>query len=157
MKRILIIICAFLLIWFGVSQFTKSEAPPIAESDAEINELYDTRTPHIGDNSAVGQVLLKTNVGAYGDYTYELKTDEHPYVITVHFTQLSRPFAKIDFDRSAVLILALVDNADEVEFRYGDERYSLTNKGASTIAEKDVKELGASKDALKDFLANYHT
>lgn len=157
MKRILIILCAFLLIWFGVSQFNKSEAPPVAESDAEISDLYDARTSHIGDNSAVGQVLLKTNVGAYGDYTYELKTDERPYVITVHFKQLSRPFAKIDFDRTAVLILALVENADEVEFHYGEERYALTVKGASSIAGRNVKELGASKDALKEFLANYHS
>lgn len=156
MKRIVIIFCAFLLIWYGLFQFNKTERPPLAQSDTEISELYDTRTSYLGDNSAIGQVLLKTNVGAYGDYTYELKTDERPYVITVHFKQLSRPFAKIDFDRSAILILALVDNADEVEFRYGEERYALTRKGASRIAGKDVSDIGASKEALEDFLSKDH-
>ncbi len=152
-KRIIGILVTFCIIFGVVSYLNRSiEAPSVASPDAA-QELYSLRTPHVGDNSAVSHLLDACGFGTFGRYTFELQTAAHPYSIIIHYDKLNHPFAKIDFERPAVLLLGLVENADKVQVLYQEQRFALTTKGAGTVVGHDVKKFGQSEEALAQYLS----
>ena len=92
-------------------------------------ELYEAKTPYVGDNSAVGRLLAVLDTW-YGpsdiDYTISLQTAVEPYGLTLHFDAVTAhlPGAGEMIDRRmetlAPVLLALVGNLGQVNWAWAD-------------------------------------
>ena len=88
------------------------------------DELYALRTPYIGNNVAVGNLLQALDVGkVVGPYTIELKTGKMPYGITLHLEDYpaleeDRQRTHAFLEEAAILFAALVDNASFFNWDY---------------------------------------
>lgn len=84
----------------------------------------ETRTPYVGDASAVEKVLTALNVAEQlGPYTLSLQTSAAPYGCTLEFDAgYTSPFyLNLLTERYAWMLLALVDNLETVSWTYPDE------------------------------------
>lgn len=126
------------------------DAGPTERADT----LWAARTAYTGDNSRVSALVAAAGFGPAGDYTVALRTATPPYAATVAFQTLDKPFADVDFQRSATLVLGLVGNLDQVDVTYQGSRYALTATEASRRLGYDVKSLGADRQRLETYLAS---
>lgn len=92
-------------------------------------ELYQSKTPYVGDASALNEIARLTNMQPhFGDYLNSLHTSSHPYRWTFEFLDygqkgvISRSPDTFDkwMARYAMQLLALVDNLEEVGWNYTD-------------------------------------
>lgn len=83
-------------------------------------DLFDSRTPYIGNNSEVIQLLHRLRVGLITPFSVELATDQLPYGLTIlaegEFSDGDEPTAQ--FKTMSELILSLIDNCDYVTWEY---------------------------------------
>jgi len=84
-------------------------------------KIYNKRTPYVGDNAAVIDILDILGAGEYGIFTVELTTDKGPYGITLHYDADSLNLQYIyawatRAQRVAYLTLGLVENAEWVKW-----------------------------------------
>lgn len=114
--------------------------------------LWSSRTPYVGDNSRVADLVREVGPAPEGGYTLRLQTEQAPYSLDVDIPQPARPFESIDFRPQATLLLGLVANLDRVSFSSGERSYSLSAAEASTKLGYDVKQLGRDHARLVAFL-----
>lgn len=107
--------------FFFERQFSSiAKASEVGSAD----ELWKSRTKYIGDNSAVGKLigLLPVPEGLQYDH-FKLHTSEQPYDIEIVYSVPTEELKKYDtestpvidtFRKNALLLLALVDNAEGV-------------------------------------------
>ena len=83
----------------------------IAQDRAQ--DLYQYRTPYIGNASDTGAVVAALGIGqVLGDYTIELQTSTEPYGLTLRFPQVPHaPWVDLYLRQMGRLVLALIDNA----------------------------------------------
>lgn len=80
----------------------------------ECLDLLSARTPYCGDAAALGRIANILQIGNLGPYTTELQTSKEPYRWTLNFSeQISDPEKSLMI-RNEYLMLALVDNLEEV-------------------------------------------
>ena len=121
---------------------------------SEAQKLYDLQTPYIGDHTAVLHLLEAMNLySELGGYKIELQTEREPYGLTLHFDndgwsgayfQAKDPLMK----RYAVLLMALVENLDEVSWVYTNRLDEVcggtfTRAQANELIEACVEEYNA--------------
>lgn len=124
-----------------------------------IMDMYEARTPYVGDAAALGRVAEAINLSAlipdFADprieagYTTELTTGERPYRWTV---KIQGHWGNGDAGRCMLycygpLMLALVDNLDEVAWSYT----TVTSSGKTFC--QDVLTLEAADAHLRELLA----
>lgn len=86
-------------------------------------QLFEAKNPYVGDMPANMKLADLLITGAeFGTFESELETDEKPYIWTLQFTE-PMDGQRVDvFERSmpqkACLLLALIDNLDEVRWTY---------------------------------------
>ena len=82
------------------------------------DDLYQLRTPYIGNNVAVANVVGSFQLNeVLGPYTIELQTNQEPYGIILHLEQdLSSGITERYLKEVSSLILALIDNAGYVAY-----------------------------------------
>lgn len=82
--------------------------------------LYEARTPYVGDAPALGAVAEAVGLGSQWSYTTELHTSGRPYRWTVNFQEHWGDTSLDTWMRCCYgpLMLALVDNLDEVGWTY---------------------------------------
>ena len=82
------------------------------------DDLYQLRTPYIGNNVAVANVVGSFQLNeVLGPYTIELQTSQEPYGIILHLEQdLSSGITERYLKEVSSLILALIDNAGYVAY-----------------------------------------
>ncbi len=132
---------------------------------ADAQKLYDSRVRYIGDNSADSALLLAIGLpNEPGGCTMELETEEKPYVLRVVFGGTVADPAALDkaMSRKAALLLALIDNASEIQWRYcgadpasgGNASFSgsLNEGGADTLLGGDIKACGKSAEQVQALL-----
>lgn len=87
----------------------------------ECLDLLDAKTPYCGDAPALGNIAKLLQVGTrIGPYSISLQTSERPYRWTLEFETVEETTSKT-WGMSRFLgyqMLALVENLDEVCFRY---------------------------------------
>ena len=96
--------------------------------------LLACRTPYVGDAPAVGRMYSTlTLLGAQEGYTMpsctmELETSSRPFAMIHHYREELSPHARRWAQISAWLSLALVDNLEEVRWRWpeADDRMQIT-------------------------------
>lgn len=83
----------------------------IAQDRAQ--DLYQYRTPYIGNASDTGAVVAALGIAqVLGDYTIELQTTTEPYGLTLRFPQVPHaPWVDLYLRQMGRLVLALIDNA----------------------------------------------
>lgn len=126
------------LIWQDGQLFTGPEAG--------IVEMYEARTPYVGNPSALGKLAEALGLREYfPECTFSLQTTREDYRWTV---ELTNPAAYADDIMSfyAPLMLALVDNLGEVAWTYPDGE-GVLHTHVVTLAEAN---------ALLPALTEYH-
>ena len=111
-----------------------------------IARLYETKTPYLGDISALNRIAELANIRPnFGNYLNSLHTSSQPYRWTLEFTEDGWQGAigkdPHTFDtcmaRYAMQLLALVENLDEVGWTYTD-RLGEKHSGFITLEEADA-------------------
>ena len=87
-------------------------------SAGRADDLYQLRTPYVGNNVAVANVVGSFQLNeVLGPYTIELQTSQEPYGIILHLEQdLTSETARRYLEEMSSLILALIDNAGYVAY-----------------------------------------
>ena len=87
------------------------------------DDLYQLRTPYVGNNVAVANVVGSFQLNeVLGPYTIELQTSQEPYGIILHLEQdLSSGITERYLKEVSSLILALIDNAGYVAYTIPSE------------------------------------
>ena len=82
------------------------------------DDLYQLRTPYVGNNVAVANIVGSFQLNeVLGPYTIELQTSQEPYGIILHLEQdLSSGITERYLKEVSSLILALIDNAGYVAY-----------------------------------------
>ena len=129
-------------------------------------ELWNARTKYIGDNSAVGNIISLLPVP--GDIKYdhfELHTSEQPYDIEIVYSASSEVLAQYDteemiksnpFHKNALILLALIDNANGVRAVLTDEKREVGfingREWADYTVGEDVRNYAKSPEKLQELI-----
>ena len=114
-------------------------------------KLFSLRTDYIGNNSAVGNLLDALDFPQTRG-SFSLKTDAQPYGLTVNFAEDAPDL--LPYEKNAVLLLALIDNADEIAYQFPSEALIYDRTWAEEWLEipdvrvKSVEELSSLLDLL---------
>ena len=133
----------------GSLQADQGSSGEITDNAGFAQELVGKRNAFVGDASADGALLEALNISEdLGPYTFELQTEEEPYVLRILFTDKVADPAALDREmrENALLLLALIDNASEVQWQY--------TAGASSDIEGDQIEQGFSLDQANALLGS---
>ncbi len=129
-----------------------------------IKDLWDARTKYVGDNSAVGKLigLLPVPIGMQYDH-FELQTASPPYKVTLVYSVPAQSLsdyksessaASDTFRSNALFLLALIENADEIQVTLtdGSQEIEFTNgrEWADNIVEGEVTDYGKSPEKLQE-------
>ncbi len=129
-----------------------------------IKDLWDARTKYVGDNSAVGKLigLLPVPIGMQYDH-FELQTASPPYKVTIVYSVPAQSLsdyksessaASDTFRTNALFLLALIENADEIQVTLtdGSQKIEFTNgrEWADNIVEGEVTDYGKSPEKLQE-------
>lgn len=141
-----------------------STTTPIEIGSAE--ELWKARTQYIGDNSAVGKLigLLPAPEDVRYDH-FELHTSEQPYDIEIVYSASSAVLKQYDteearksnpFRKNALILLALVDNANGVRAVLTDGKREVgfinTREWADYTVSEDVRNYAESPEKLQELI-----
>lgn len=114
-------------------------------SEKELKRLFDNRQKYVGNASGVGAIIdgLDSS-GKCGKATgMELQTSSEPYGIIRRFEGKAKDESELM--RQSAVILALVDNAGYVTYKFTDGEYNYTRR---EMAEKFGASFG---NAAKDY------
>ncbi|MEY8352997.1 DUF4825 domain-containing protein [Lachnospiraceae bacterium 54-53] len=128
--------------------------------------LWNARTQYVGNNSAVGKLLGLLSVPDGAKYShFELQTGERPYGIKIVYDVSAEVLKKYDaadsriidpFQKNALLLLALVGNADQITavFTDGSGEMSFINdrEWADEIVGCDVRDYAESPEKLQELI-----
>lgn len=103
-------------------------------------ELWQSKTPYVGNPSAVGKIWALLPLREYTTKT-ALQTTEEPYSITFQIDLTTEPFLKDAIKqqlyRNAAMLIALVDNLDTVAYQISTQDTSQSWKGVITRSQAD--------------------
>ena len=122
-------------------------------------ELYALKTPYIGNQVAVGNILKALNVSeVVGPYTIELTTEKEPYGVTLHLENL--PGLETELTRTAgylhqagTLFVALVDNASFFHWDY----VTVGEDGQVQVAASSGVQPGMQKPVTQETFQMLYT
>lgn len=129
-------------------------------------DLWNARTKYVGDNSAVGRLigLLPVPLGLQYDH-FELQTATQPYKVEIVYsvpTELLEEYdtenssANNSFRANALFLLALIENADEIQATLtdGSRKVSFTNRRewADHTVDGDVRDYAQSPEKLQELI-----
>lgn len=133
---------------------------PLSQA-VDIASLHENRTQHLGDNSRVVALVDATGPEAVGELTLELHTDHRPYGLVLDFSSVA-PGVTDDVaddlmtDR-AVLLMATIDNVDEVHWQLPGRSGqgpggSLSRAEADALVGSPVAGMGTTAEELEDLV-----
>ncbi len=129
-------------------------------------ELWKGRTKYIGDNSAVGNLisLLPVPEGLRYDH-FKLRTDMRPYVLEIVYSLSTETLRHYEIEekyitdflgKNALLLLALIDNADQISATLinGNLKRGFINarEWADDIVGRDIRDYAESPEKLQELI-----
>ena len=125
--------------------------------------LYMTKTPYVGDISALDRVANALNIqSGCGPYTNRLQTSHEPYGWTLEFSNVYTQKQAAWLDETmeydlAPLMMALVDNLGEVSWTYRAQDGALQTRTVTLLQVNEalprpVKDYAASPAELQQLL-----
>lgn len=133
-------------------------------------ELYNAKTPYVGDAPALGKIVDALNLQEddVGGFSTELTTSQRPYRWTINFQSVPHRYAmcyRMSY-MDAPLMLALVENLDEVGWTFTDTK-GVNHNHVLTLEEVNARlqELAALynekngtdwpvRESVKDYAAS---
>ncbi|HHV12574.1 MAG TPA: DUF4825 domain-containing protein [Clostridiales bacterium] len=149
----------------SVQPDTKKGAAAVDDSGASelAGQLYAAKNPYIGNPSANGKLLGILGIWEQlGNFTLELETSEKPYVLRMNFDH--EVYDRDNFDngmiRYATLLLALIGNADEIQWSYtyteAGEPVLITvywdSRNLKVLGIDDIKSYGESAPKVQELI-----
>ena len=134
-----------------------------------IQDLWNARTKYVGDNSAVGKLigLLPVPMGMQYDH-FELQTSSLPYKVELVYSVPTQTLSEYDSENSAasntfrtnaLYLLALIENADEIQVTLtdGSQEIAFTSgrEWADHAVEGEVSDYGKSFEKLQELKSKY--
>lgn len=128
--------------------------------------LWNARTQYTGDNSAVGKLigLLSVPEGLHYDH-FELQTEAQTYKIEIVYSVPTDELAGYDtknssvanpFRKNALLLLALIENVDEIQATLtdGNQKVGFINgrEWADYTVAGDVRDYADSPEKLQELI-----
>jgi len=112
--------------------------------------LYSLRSPYVGNNSADSALLSAVMGKALGDYTMELFTSQEPYALQVNLKETPEypDAADSAMEKHAFVLLALIDNLDEVRWTWPESDGS-THTDSCTQQDADAALAASSTTILQ--------
>lgn len=91
-------------------------------------DLWSARTQYVGDNSAVGKIVMALSLPGNLKYDgFELFTKEHPYAVSVNLktdTETRNAYTgvlnEVPFQRNAIIMFSLIENVERIIFTLDD-------------------------------------
>lgn len=126
-------------------------------------QLYQDRNPYIGNMSANSRLAGHLDWAEHlGAATNELKTSQQPYRWTFNFVEAVPAAGEerflVTLENYACVLLALVDNCDEIGWCYqvtGEERTGYIDAAAASARlGQDIKAYGQSPEQVQQLLDN---
>ena len=121
--------------------------------------LYEAKTPYVGDMPALNRIANALDIqGRCGSYLNSLQTSARPYGWTLEFsgTYTERKAAQLDTvmaDKLAPLMLALVDNLDQVSWTYTTDGAPQSVQ-TRTVTAEEASQRWAEGGGIKDCAAS---
>lgn len=119
--------------------------------------LYNVRTPYAGDAPALGKIVDALGIREdMGEFSTELTTGQRPYRWTLNFRSVRHGYA-ICFDMTVYkgpLMLALVENLDEVGWTYTEKKRVFTD--TIEIEHNHVLTLEEVNQRLPELVERYN-
>lgn len=141
---------AVLIALVALSGCGDSAISPQATSRAK--SLWSMRSAYVGDSSRVSALVRKVFPASAFGYTLSLRTEAHPFTVTVRIDRIAKPIQLVDFSEQATLILGLIANVDVVTVVSADTSYALTASDATMSLGYDVKDFGRSEVRLESYI-----
>lgn len=124
-------------------------------------ELYKAKNPYIGDMSANNRVSNVLGISSdLGKYLNSLQTSKEPYGWTLEFQDEVLEGSQVKFDSTmesyACVLLALVDNCNEVSWTYTCNNKTFTRifstEDAGTKMGNNIKSYASSPEKVQELL-----
>lgn len=137
-------------------------------SQIETYDLIKYKDSYVGDNSSVGNIIAKLPGNEY-NAGFSLQTDKEPYGITINYKAKENlgednynkfwSDKKVNefLEKNAVVLLALVQNAEVIEFNVeniGEISYKYDRKSLEQKYGDNLKDLFKNNNSFKKFLNN---
>ncbi len=142
----------------------------IEKTPDKAEALYEYKTPYVGDNSKVGNIIYRLDIPfEYSEHHFEILSKEKPYGLKIFYTADSstpkyNPF-DFDYDNNAMILFSLIDNLDRIEFHLKSKEYAvqiftredMDKKLARYSNESYPHSLKESGQSLENFKLLYET
>lgn len=156
--------CGMVFIGCATEQTQEESAAAVvygAYTEDIVQQLYAAKLDYIGDASGVGSILellpCPDGVPRSSEGMELFTTEGEPYGARVYFSDFTQTNDEGWFPIHAMIFLALVDNADFLEYthRDGNETVSvrMDREALQTyFGEKDVRDFAADADTFRAFV-----
>ena len=137
-------------------------------SQIKINDLLKYKDSYVGDNAAVGNIISRLPANTYKS-GFSLQTKKEPYGITVNYME-NLSLGTNDYnnfwdgrdieeflEKNAVVALALIKNADFIEFKVAginQGSYKYTRKYLEQKYDGDLRNISKDATSFKKFVNN---
>lgn len=167
-KTVAPIIVALSLTLIGCNNDSSKISDQTKQATSKINtyNLIKYKDSYVGDNSAVASILSKLPANSYST-GFSLQTSKEPYGITINY-KASKNSGEEDYnkfwsnvqiedllEKNAVVLLALIKNADSVDFNVeniGKKPYKYDRKTLEKKYGGDLKTLFKDDSSLDSLL-----
>lgn len=120
----------------------------------EQKDIFKYQGSYVGDNSAVGNIIMGLPGGEYLE-EFALKTGEEPYGITIKYNWMpSEKFRRETAVNNATYLFALIRNADWVTYNFRNQEYKIAKEELQKWYGKDLstyKNENGLKALIKEF------
>ncbi|WP_173106283.1 DUF4825 domain-containing protein [Bacillus sp. KH172YL63] len=129
------------------------------QTTGQEDELFHYKDSYVGDSGALGNITRRLP-RPDGEHLegIELKTTEKPYGIILNYTSAESEGITTKYHEltlsNGTMILALVKNADWVQFNYLDGSNTVTRESLENWYGKDISEF-SNEDELSEFVQPY--
>lgn len=119
-------------------------------------ELYQARTPYIGDNSAVLNILYLLPISQLSPYQIELETEQAPYGLIIRFEktpQVNGFSLERELLGYSAVILNLIDNCDRVVWEFPEgEAQTFTKNSLDKTFHNSTMDYMKDEKAFQELL-----
>ena len=159
----IIAVIAVVCVVVGLMSNSKSEPASTQTGNQSIEQLWENRTEYVGNNVAVGNIILGLSFPEKLKYNgIELHTSEPPYSITVNFDTdtdtrnfYTGELNQTPLKQNAIIMFSLIENVEQIIFNFDDGKnpYAETFYRDSAQAIMEDENLFARTETLESFIS----
>ncbi|AXI09974.1 DUF4825 domain-containing protein [Oceanobacillus zhaokaii] len=121
--------------------------------DTNDEDIFQYKDSHVGDNSAVGNIVSQLPEGEYVN-GFELQTNEEPYGIILNYQDIETGDYKETAINNAAFLFTLIHNVEWVTFIFDKEELTVTKEKLQKWYEADFSEF-TNADDLNSFIQEH--